>query len=193
MHDGFSVVFPWPTRNISTPGTASHAAVAELSYVGRGVDVKIFLKTGPLFWGSYRFKGRILVRRSQEWPDVWVVFITSQLCCGSITCVFSICTSWALWSAFPTWKKEAYFSSPGGVYGPRWFARGIEAGQEFPEVLTFSCRRLTPIKVNLRTVNILDLEPVIWDWEETWWPGGGFVFFCLGSLSSLQKWFVKRD
>lgn len=48
---------PWPTRHISTPGTASHPAVAELSYVGRGF--KIFGLTSTCFWKLGLFSGII--------------------------------------------------------------------------------------------------------------------------------------
>lgn len=49
--------------------------------------------------------------------------------------------------------------------------------------------QVDPPKKSLRTVNILDLEPVIWDWEETLVVD---LFFCLGSLSSLRKYICEE-
>ena len=135
--------------NLDPPGTLAHLArrriprlrsLAMLEEASRYLDWRQHVfENSAFFRGLYRFKGRILVGRSKEGLDIWVVWITSKLCSGSINptcnlypfflCVFSKCTSWALWFAFPTWKKP-YFSSPGGVYGPRWFARGIETGQK---------------------------------------------------------------
>lgn len=132
--------------NLDPPGTLAHLArrriprlrsLAMLEEASRylGWRQHVF-ENSAFFRGLYRFKERILVGRSKEGLDIWVVCITSKLCSGSInpTCIlFFVCFQNAhhgRYGLLSQLGKKPYFSSPGGVYGPRWLARGIETGQK---------------------------------------------------------------